>query len=235
METQSQAENPHAFSSDLTSLADPHWQAHAYAQTGRATDTEGSADRPWKRQAVDHPSEEPRKAQESCCTQSPSQHGHQPGKATESQCCTHPEVVQQWHQQPSHEQGSSLQSSSTAEACKAGSRQQGGSRMAGDRAQEEQKHRDASQSHGVSRTQGTERGIQPPSEAGLEGSQGQGKPLLVMEDDGGYVVPVMMTDREIRMPAGPSAKNSRLRAEAEAQATRPRRSRAAALACQVKP
>jgi hypothetical protein len=53
-----------------------------------------------------------------------------------------------------------------------------------------------------------------------------------MEDDGGYVIPVVMTDRDIRMPSAPKAKQARHKPEPEA---RPRRSRAAAIACQVKP
>lgn len=226
-----QAHDVKEYGSDLTTLADPHWQVHRQGFAGDTRDAYGSSDYPHKRQAVAHESPAHSYTEEPCWTQSSSQLGHQQVKAGEPQCCAQPGVAQQKVERTAYEQ----QSSSSAEAFQPSSRRQLASRAAKQQAHEEQSHPSTSLIH--HREQSPEGGVgtPPPAvKAEQESSKDEEGPKIVMEDDGGYSIPVVMTDRDICIPASSPTRAPRIKAEPDAQAGRPRRSRAAAIACQVR-
>ena len=227
-----QAHDVKEYGSDLTTLADPHWQMHRQGFAGDTQDAYGSSDYPHKRQAVAHESPGHSYTEEPCWTQSSSQLGHQQVKAAEPQCCTQPGVAPQQVERTAYEQ----QSSSSAEAFQPSSRRQLASRAATQQAHEEQSHPSTSLIHHREQSPEGRAGTpQPALKAEQESSKDEEGPKLVMEDDGGYSIPVVMTDRDIRMPASSPTKAPRIKSEPDAQAGRPRRSRAAAIACQVRP
>ena len=226
------------FGSDLTALSDPHWQARRQFLPGIAADAYGSSDYPHKRQAVVHSPPDHPCMDDACCVHSSLQAAHPPARVLELQCCTEPGMMQQLHQQSGHEQQSSLQSSPAADAAEAASsRHQHASRPPAYPAEKGQSKAGASLSHRSERQNERPAGVQPSAaevEHASDKQDDQGL-SLIMEDDGGYVIPVMSTDIDIRMPASMPARVPRSKAEPEAQAGRPRRSRAAAIACQVRP
>ena len=227
MEAERQAPDLKPFSSDLTSLADPHWQAHRQGHSGAAADPYSGSDYPHKRQALVHGSDErSTPANEIHRAQASLQHG----QTAELQCCSQPAAPQREIEQLSHEQHGSLQSSSTAaQACKPSTMPQHASSEGSHKAHREQSHASASASASDIQRLHLE---EHPADQPLAPAQHEGTLQIVMEDDGGFVIPVVMTDRDIRMPSSPKASRGRHKPEPEA---RPRRSRAAAIACQVKP
>ena len=238
MEAERQSHNVTEFHSDLTALSDPHWQARRQFLPGIAADAYGTNEYPHKRQAVTHGVLDHPCMDDACCAHSSSQPVHPPARVLELQCCTEPALLQQVHQQSGHEQQSSLQSSSAVDAPEAASSRhqhpgrppaypaEKGMSKAGVCLSHSSEHRDERQAGGPPPAAEIERGSIQQEEQGVS---------LVMEDDGGYVIPVVLTDRDIRMPASMPARVPRSRAEPEGQAGRPRRSRAAAIACQVRP
>ena len=225
MEAERQTPDLKPFSSDLTSLADPHWQEHRQGYSGAAADPYNGSDYPHKRQALAHGSDErSTPANEIHRHQASLQHG----QTAELQCCSQPAAPRREIEQFSREQHSSLQSSSTAaQACKPSIMPQHAISGGSHEAHREQSHASVS----ASDMQNMHLEEHPADQPLAAPAHHEGSLQIVMENDGGYVIPVVMTDRDIRMPSAPKAKRARHKPEPEA---RPRRSRAAALACQVK-
>ena len=233
MEAERQSHNVKEFCSDLTALSDPQWQARRQLLPGNTADAYGTREYPHKRQAVSHELPDHACMDEACCAQSSS---HLPARAFELQCCAQPGPAQQTHQQSGHEQQRSLQSSSVAGTVEAASsRFQHASWPPGCVKQESNPGTSLSLSSEHNHD-GQAMGLPPAAEAGPGSSkQGEHDLSFIMEDDGGYVIPVLLTDLDIRMPVSMPARAPRPKAEPETQPGRPRRSRAAALACQVRP
>ena len=240
MEAERQSHNVKEFGSDLTALSDPHWQARRQFLPGIAADAYGTSEYPHKRQAVVHGPPDHPCMDDVCCAHSSSQPVHPPARVLELQCCTEPALMQQMYQQSGREQQSSLHSSVAADAASAEAASSGhkhASRPPAYPAEKEQSKAGASLSHSSERQdERPAEGLPPAAEVehGSPEQEDQGV-SLVMDDDGGYVIPVLLTDMDIRMPVSMPARVPRSKAEPEAQAGRPRRSRAAALACQVRP
>lgn len=224
MEVHKQAEGLTNVRSDLTSLADPNWRAHAQGDSSIAAE----ADRPpRKRQAVSQSLDRASHASVPFWTSGPFQaHGAEACGAAVPQCCAQPAAMHRQPQQPAHEHHSSLLRTSTGETCSPSS-----SRLQ-HRSMAAPAHCAPVPADGRQAPPAEQQRHQPLAGGGLETSRGCEKHLLVMEDDGGFVVPVVLTDRDIQMPG---ASRARRGAPAPAPAAgRPRRSRAAALACQVR-
>ena len=239
MEAERHPHNVKKYCSDLTALSDPQWQAQRHALPGTATEAYGTSEYPRKRQAFAQNLPGQPCTGDACCVQSSSRAMHPPARAAELQCCAQPALMQQTHQQSGHEQGGSLQSSSAVDTIEAASsRLQHTSRPDAYFAEQQEQSRPgpALMHSNEHEHEGQAEFTGPASEA-EHGSikQGPKELSLIMEDDGGYVIPVVMTNTDIRMPVSAPAGVARSRAEPEAQAGRPRRSRAAALACQVRP
>lgn len=233
MEAERQSHNVNEFCSDLTALSDPQWQARRQLLPGNTADAYGTSEYPHKRQAVSHELPDHPCMDEACCAQSSS---HLPARAAELQCCAQPGLLQQAHQQAVREQHSSLQSSSVAGAVETvSSRPQHASWLPS--CAKKDSNLGTSPTHsGEHKHDGHARGLPAAAEAGANSSKQGGEELsLIMEDDGGYVIPVILTDLDIRMPVSMPARAPRTKAEPDTQPGRPRRSRAAALACQVRP
>ena len=222
MEVHKHAEGLTNVRSDLTSLADPNWRAHAQGDSIVTADKDSP---PRKRQAVSQSLDRPSNASVPFWTPGPFQaHGAEACGPAVPQCCAQPAAMHRQPQQPAHEHPSSTQSTSTGEGCSpSGGRLQHRSKAAPVHPEPVPAGRDQAPNE--------QQRHQPSVAGGLETSSDQEKHLLVMEDDGGFVVPVALTDRDIRMPG---ARRARRGAAAPAPpAGPPRRSRAAALACQV--
>ena len=224
MEVHKQAEGLTNVRSDLTSLADPNWRAHAQGDSSIAAEADSP---PRKRQAVSQSLDRASHANVPFWTPGPFQaYGAETCGPAVPQCCAQPATMHRQPQQPAHEHHSSLLSTSTGEACSPSS-----SRLQ-HRSTAASAHCEPVPADGRQAPAEQQR-HQPSAGGGLETSSNQGKHLLAMEDDGGFVVPIVLTDRDIQMPG---ASRARRGAPAPAPpAGRPRRSRAAALACQVRP
>ena len=238
MEAERHSHNVKEFRSDLTALSDPHWLAQRQVLPGITADAYGMSEYPHKRQALSQDLPDHTCPDDPCCAHSSSQPVRSPAGAVELQCCTQPGLLQQTHQQSRHEQQSSLQSSSAADAVEAASsrQHQHDNRPPGNAADKEQSNPGVSLSPSSEPEHGWQAGVLPLAAEAEHGSVEQEDPELsrIMEDDGGYVIPVVLTNKDIRMPVSMPARAARSKAEPEAQAGRPRRSRAAALACQVR-
>ena len=224
MEVHKQAEGLTDVRSNLTSLADPNWRAHVQGDSSIAAEMDSP---PRKRQAVSQSLDRPSHANVPFWTPRPFQaHGVEAGGPAVPQCCAQPAAMQQLSQQPAHEHYSSLQKSCAGEA-----RSPSSSRLQHTTAADPAHHEPvpADKRQALSEQQQH----QASAAGGAETSSSQDKHLLAMEDDGGFVVPVVLTARDIRMPRASRARRSA--AEPVPPAGRPRRSRAAALACQVRP
>ena len=224
MDVHKQAEGLRNVSSDLTSLADPNWRAHAQGDSSIAAKADSP---PRKRQAVSQSLDRPSHASMPFWSPGPFQaHRAEVCGPAVPQCCAQPAALHRQPQQPAHEHHSSLQRTLTGEACSPSS-----SRLQ-HRSTADPAHHDPDPANWHHAPMEQQR-HQPSAAGGLETSSNQDKHLLVMEDDGGFVVPVALTDRDIQMPGAPRA--HRGAAEPVPPAGRLRRSRAAALACQVRP
>ena len=226
MEVHKQAEGLANVRSDLTSLADPKWRAHAQGDSSDAVEGDSP---PRKRQAVSQSLDRPSHASVPFWTPGAFQaHGAEACGPAVPQCCAQPAAMHRQPQQPAHAHHSSLLSPSTGEACSpSSSRLQHRSMAAPARC--EPVPADGCQAPGEQQRH------QPSAAGGPETSRDHEKHLLVMEDDGGFVVPVVLTDRDIQMPGAPRARRGTAAPAPAPPAGRPRRSRAAALACQVRP
>ena len=224
MEVRKQAEGLTNIRSDLTSLADPNWRAHAQGNSSIPAQTDSP---PRKRQAVSQSLDRPLHASVPSWSPSPfkSNRAETCGPAV-PQCCAQPAAMHRQTQQPAEEHHSSLQSSCTGEACSPSS-----SRIP-HRSTADPTHREPVPA-GERQAPIKQQRHQSSAAGGFETSSNQESPLLVMEDDGGFVVPVVLTDRDIQMPGASQARRGA--AASVPPAGRPRRSRAAALACQVRP